>query len=210
MTGDGRARASAAGGRPPPPIRPSRRGCAVFTEPWLVPVSALGDTAPMRFWLTTILAAFALSAVAVGAMAAPIDDGLAAFEAEQYEAALEILRPLAEAGNIEAAYAVGVIYDFGRGVNQDDMAAGIWYRIAAEQGMPEAQLGMAVLFDTGEGILQSVVEAFAWSAIAADQGLRRAELLRDSVRSVMSRQDRLIADELKAQYWDLYVVPFQK
>ena len=165
----------------------------------------------MGSWLTRIMAAFAASAVAAeGALAAPIDDGLTAFEAEQYDTALEILRPLAEAGNIEAAYTVGVIYDFGRGVNQDDMAAGIWYRIAAEQGMPEAQLAIAVLFDTGEGILQSVVEAFAWSSIAADQGLRRAERLRDSVRSVMSRRDRIIADELKEQFWDLYVVPFQK
>ena len=157
-----------------------------------------------------VAALVAAMGVGHGAAAAPIDDGLAAFQSEQYAVALEILLPLAEAGNLEASYTVGMIYDFGRGVNQDDMVAGIWYRLPAENGMAEAQLAMAVLFDSGEGILQNVVEAYAWSSIAADQGLARAERLRDSVRSVMSRIDRQNADSLKAKYWDLYVVPFQK
>jgi len=145
-----------------------------------------------------------------GVAAEPIDDGLAAFQSEDYARALEILLPLAAAGNLEASYTVGVIYDFGRGVNQDDMTAGTWYRIAAVQGMAEAQLAMAMLFDSGEGILQNFVEVFAWSSIAADQGLPRAARLRDSVASFMSRIVRTNADALKAKYWDLYVVPFQK
>ena len=181
-----------------------------FTEAWLPGGRLFGHTGIMGRWFTCLAAVVTICSLGQGAAADPIDDGLAAFAAEEYATALEILLPLAEAGNPDAAYTVGIIYDFGRGVNQDDMAAGVWYRIAAEQGMPEAQLAMGTLFDTGEGILQNVVEAYAWSAIAADQGLGRAERLRDSVSSVMSRLDRRNAESLKAKYWDLYVVPFQK
>jgi len=188
-----------------------------ITDPWLPPSASVGHTDSMGIRRTFIEARFAATLAAAiaaiglgrGAMAEPIDDGLAAFESEDYATALEILLPLAEAGDLEASYTVGVIYDFGRGVNQDDMAAGVWYRLPAENGMAEAQLAMAVLFDSGEGILQNVVEAYAWSSIAADQGLAKAERLRDSVRSVMSRLDRRNADALKAKYWDLYVAPFK-
>ena len=168
----------------------------------------------MVYWHTLfaagIAALVAVTGFGHGAVAEPIDDGLAAFQSQEYAKALEILLPLAEAGNLEASYTVGVLYDFGRGVNQDDMMAGMWYRLPAENGMAEAQLAMAVLFDSGEGILQNVVEAYAWSSIAADQGLAKAERLRDSVRSIMSRVDKKNADALKAKYWDLYVVPFEK
>jgi hypothetical protein len=198
---------------------PSKRkdsivGSTLITDPWLPQFSPVGHTDPMGYWHTVFGVGVAVLVISTGVgrgvAAEPIDDGLAAFQSEDYARALEILLPMAEAGNLEASYTVGVIYDFGRGVNQDDMAAGTWYRIAAENGMAEAQLAMAVLFDSGEGILQSVVEAYAWSSIAADQGLAKAERLRDSVRSVMSRIDRINADALKAKYWDLYVVPFQK
>lgn len=198
---------------------PSKRkgsivGSTLITDPWLPPFPRVSHTDPMGYRYTVFAVGVAVLVVSTGVghgvAAEPIDDGLAAFQSEDYARALEILLPMAEAGNLEASYTVGVIYDFGRGVNQDDMAAGTWYRIAAENGMAEAQLAMAVLFDSGEGILQNVVEAYAWSSIAADQGLAKAERLRDSVRSVMSRIDRINADALKAKYWDLYVVPFQK
>ncbi len=161
-----------------------------------------------------MMLAFSLSAASVLAMAplanaGPLEDGLAAHAAGDYAAALELLVPLAAAGNLQASYTVGVMYDFGQGVGQDDPTAGTWYRVAAEQGMAEAQLALGILFDSGEGILQSFAEAYAWSAIAADQGLTRAEKFRDSVRSFMSRLDKQNAEALKAKYWDLYVVPFE-
>ena len=44
------------------------------------------------------------------------------------------LRALAEAGATEAQYSLGVKYDTGEGVPQDDAEAVRWYRLAAEQG----------------------------------------------------------------------------
>lgn len=181
---------------------------ANLTHACLPALNALVHTSWMRTKFAMMLS-IAMSVAVPVANAAPVDDGLAAYEAGDYAAALEILMPLAEAGNLDASFTVGRLYDFGQGVGQDDLTAGIWYRVAAEQGMAEAQLALGILFDSGEGVLQSFVEAYAWSAIAADQGLRRAEAFRDTMRSLMSRVDRDTSDRLKTKYWDLYVVPFQ-
>ena len=46
---------------------------------------------------------------------------------------------LAEQGNADAQYNLGVMYYNGRGVRQDYAEAVKWYRQAAEQGYPQAQ-----------------------------------------------------------------------
>ena len=45
----------------------------------------------------------------------------------------------AEQGNATAQYNLGVMYDNGQGVRQDDAQAVQWYRKAAEQGHAKAQ-----------------------------------------------------------------------
>ncbi len=48
-------------------------------------------------------------------------------------------RTRAEAGDAEAQFNLGVRYDVGRGVPEDDVEAVRWYRLAAEQGDAYAQ-----------------------------------------------------------------------
>jgi TPR repeat protein len=45
----------------------------------------------------------------------------------------------AQAGDAEAQFNLGVMYDRGQGVPQDDVQAAEWYRKAAEQGHAAAQ-----------------------------------------------------------------------
>lgn len=62
-------------------------------------------------------------------------EGLAAYKQLNYEHALKLLLPIAEAGNPEAQFRVGDIYDEGGyGVQQDDEAAWNWLNKAANQG----------------------------------------------------------------------------
>ena len=64
-----------------------------------------------------------------------LSKGLAAYQQQQYEEALILLLPIAEAGNPEAQFRVGEIYDEGGyGVTQDDEAAWAWLHKAALQG----------------------------------------------------------------------------
>ena len=46
---------------------------------------------------------------------------------------------LAEQGDVEAQYSLGIDYDIGSGVQQDEAEAARWYRLAADQGHVGAQ-----------------------------------------------------------------------
>ena len=58
--------------------------------------------------------------------------GLAAAQAGDFATALKEWKPLAEAGDVDAQYNLGIMYDNGYGVPQDYAEAVKWYRLAAE------------------------------------------------------------------------------
>ncbi len=63
-----------------------------------------------------------------------------AYERGDYDTAVKELRPLAEQGHPKAQYNLGVMYQLGLGVPQDDQEAAQWCRLAAEQGHAGAQV----------------------------------------------------------------------
>src|ERR1700675_398309 len=71
--------------------------------------------------------------------AAPLDDGLAAYQRNDYATALKLLRPLAEQGDASAQLSLGSMYFSGRGVKRDQAEALKWYLRAADQGNVQAQ-----------------------------------------------------------------------
>lgn len=105
--------------------------------------------------------------VALGAMAilsaapahtGPLKDGVTAYEAQDYALAAELLSPLAEEGDPEAQYRLGVMHSEGQGVQRDYGQALVLYRRAAEQGHWEAQRAACreiVEFDFCEEALQA-------------------------------------------------------
>lgn len=87
-----------------------------------------------------------------------------------YAAAFEEWLPLAELGDAEAQYNLGVMYDEGAGRPRDlDVAAG-WYRKAALQGFLDAQSNLGMMYYHGEGVDRDLAEAARWFRLAADQG----------------------------------------
>ena len=75
-----------------------------------------------------------------------------------------------EQGNAEAQFNLGVMYDNGEGVPQDDAEDVKWYRMAAQQGNARAQCNLGVKYDTGKGVPQDDAEAVKWFLKAAQQG----------------------------------------
>jgi hypothetical protein len=65
------------------------------------------------------------------------DKGLAAYEAGDFVRALSELTPLAEQGNADAQYKLGLMYRNGRGVLQDGAKAVRWYRLWASYGVDD-------------------------------------------------------------------------
>ena len=51
----------------------------------------------------------------------------------------------------DAQYSLGILYDNGTGVAQDDTEAAKWFRLAADQGYAKAQNNLGVLYERGHG-----------------------------------------------------------
>jgi TPR repeat protein len=112
-----------------------------------------GDRRRQPFWkgvmglgraLLAILIAFMLAAAAPEAPRAQTGGGdqwligKRAYEARNFKAAFRLLKPLAEAGNAEAQFMVGNMYNLGAGAPRDNAAAIEWYRKSAMQDNFEA------------------------------------------------------------------------
>ncbi len=83
--------------------------------------------------------------------------------------ALREWRPLAEQGNANAQFFLGVMYDKGQGVRQDLREAARWFRKAAEQGVAEAQSNLGFMYGYGEGVPQDYAQAYMWYDLAASR-----------------------------------------
>ena len=83
---------------------------------------------------------------------------------------LEAVRKAAEQGHADAQFLLGLMYDVGEGVPENDAEAVRWYRKAAEQGDAPAQNNLGLMYGNGEGIPEDRVQAYVWFSIAAAQG----------------------------------------
>jgi uncharacterized protein len=85
----------------------------------------------MRYLRLLIVAAV----VAAGpVLADALDDGTAAYEGQEYATALRLFRPLATKGDAVAQFSLGLVYDKGQGVPQDDRQAYFWLLLASVGG----------------------------------------------------------------------------
>ncbi|TKS62645.1 MAG: hypothetical protein EWM73_02274 [Nitrospira sp.] len=93
--------------------------------------------------------------------------GVDAYTRGDYATALREWRPLAEQGDANAQYNLGVMYDFAKGVPQDFTTARRWYEQAAAQGHAGAQNNLGGLYEFGHGVTQNSVRAYMWYHVAA-------------------------------------------
>ncbi len=99
-----------------------------------------------------------------------------------YSAAYEEWLPLAELGDAEAQYNLGVMYDEGAGRKVDLALAAEWYQKAAEQGFIDAQTNLGIMYLGGQGVPKDPDIARKWLQKAAEQGDKEAtQLLQDMV-----------------------------
>lgn len=93
----------------------------------------------MRLTFTHAIAAIILLlGFTTPVVAGPLEDADAAIKRRDYATALRLIRPLAERGNANAQYNLGVFYDNGLGVPQDKVNAYMWLSLAAAQGRESA------------------------------------------------------------------------
>ncbi len=144
-----------------------------------------------------LLALCALLLVPGVATADHLQDGLDAYDIGDYEKALEICLPHAEAGDRTGQFCVGRMYANGFGVPMDDALALKWYGLAAEQGHPEAQFNLGVMYANGWGVPVDDVQAVKLYRLAAEQGLVIAQTSLANVCHAGRGVDQNIIDAYK-------------
>ncbi len=123
-----------------------------------------------------ICAALLIGILSAAPAEASFEDGVRAYLAQDYAAALDVWRPLAEEGHAPAQFGMGLSYENGRGVERDPTQAAVWYHKAAEQGLADAQFNLGNLYLNASGVPKDPVEAVRWFRRAAEQGMPHAQV----------------------------------
>ncbi len=93
-----------------------------------------------------------------------------------FSASVYWLERAADSGHVEAAYNLGVAYQNGHAVEQNDVLATKWFRLAANEGSAKAQRNLGIHYENGLGVERSDTLAFFWYQQAAERGLANAQL----------------------------------
>lgn len=134
----------------------------------------------MNLYLRLVLVTgFLLCSLA--ATAEPLAEASQAIDAGQHGKAIQLLTPLANAGNPQAQYRLGLLHYHGQGVPEDERLAISLWKKAASQGSAEAmfQIGNAFLLGTQAAKLVADPdrEAATWYFQAASRGLSEAQYM---------------------------------
>ena len=121
----------------------------------------------IKNWILGGLLAVILTATA---SAADIRKGYKAFQRGDCATAFAEFFPLAETGNADAQFMLGVMYAEGDGATQDYAKAVKLYRLAANAGHAETQNNLRLMYQYGNGVAQDDAEAVKLYRLAANAG----------------------------------------
>ena len=107
-------------------------------------------------------------------------------------------RQMAEQGQAVAQYNLGIIYEYGRDVRQNDVEAVRWYRKSSEQGVSVAQYKLGIMYDNGWGVPPSDTEAVKWYSDAAEQG---HPLAQHDLAFMYAAGTGVVQDYVRAYMW---------
>lgn len=96
--------------------------------------------------------------------------GYAEFKMAHYDNARKIWQALAQRGNPEASFNLGILYEDGLGVQQSIEQALLHYESAATGGSFKAQYRLGLLYFTGKKVPLDKVKAKRWLTKAAAEG----------------------------------------
>ncbi len=115
---------------------------------------------------------------------ADMERAFEAYDSGDYKTAISLFKPLAEQGNAEAQYNIGLLYDRGLGAPQNYREAIKWYEKSAEQGNANAQFELGFIYDNGKGVPKNYGEAIKWYRKSAKQGNANAQTFLGAMYSV--------------------------
>ena len=141
---------------------------------------------------------FALLLLTITGFAADFKTGLEAYNRGDFAAALKEWQPIAEAGDANAQYNLGLLFARGQGVPQDYAKAAEWYTKAAEQGVPAAEYNLGLMYANGQGVTANAKEAAKWFLEAAEHGVADAA---SGLGRVYNEGEGAFHDYAEAEKW---------
>ena len=136
--------------------------------------------------------------VAIGgvATAGPFENAVAAYQRGDYATALKLWHLLAENGDADAQFHLGVMHESGQSVLRNDADAIKWYRQAAEQDDAVAQFNLGIMY--AKGGAPNYAEAAPWYRLAADHGLGGAQF---NLGMMYAEGQGVSHDDVQAHMW---------
>lgn len=147
-------------------------------------------------WIALAVASLLPAAPAAADFAA----GLAAYQKQDYAAALKEWQPLAEGGSYDAQYNVALLYLDGKGVARNYEEAAKWFARAANQGHVKAQHNLGAMYGIGQGVKRDYVQAYKWLSLCAAKGDGGCASQRDQVEKKL-RSKKLAEAQRLASEW---------
>jgi len=98
------------------------------------------------------------------------------------------MKALADQGHAAAQFNLGIMYDNGEGVPENDAEAVKWYRKAADQGHSGAQSNLGYMYGNGEGVPENNIRAYVWWSMAKTQANTKAAGNLDILKPQMTKQ----------------------
>ena len=123
---------------------------------------------------------------------------MAVGQAPDFEEMLEA----ADQGDAIAQYNLGIMYQNGEGVPEDDIEAVKWYQLVADKGYVIAQNNLGVMHYRGQGVPVNYVTAYAWWNIASASGDEDACGNRAIVEEQMTSAQIAKAQKLSTKIFD--------
>ena len=120
--------------------------------------------------INKLLVTLAFTMLFNNAMAADFNKGLKAAQSGDFKTALIEWTPLAEQGDVDAQYNLGLMYSKGEGVPQNDKTAVKWHTKAAKQGNAKAQYSLAVYYYLGGPVPVSYLRSYMWTNLSEYNG----------------------------------------
>jgi len=147
------------------------------------PVFPISRKRPMSLPFPIALGLLLISLVAP--VWADFQAGMDAKNRGDFARALRELRPLAEQGDAQAQFYVGMLYENGDGVPTDYVKAREWYEKSAFQGHANSQFYLGLMSAFGRGGPLDLAQAYMWYSLAAGNGHARAALHRNDLAREM-------------------------
>ena len=132
----------------------------------------------MKFKKISIASFLLISSLVIATpINAEFNDGLIAFENQDFRLAAKEWKLLAEKGDAKSQTNLGILYFNGKGVLKDFKQAVKLLKMAGAQGEAEAQFILGKIYIEGDGVTRSLKNAKFWVSLAFENEFDGAEAL---------------------------------